>query len=153
MSDSVRPHRQQPTRLPRPWDSPGKNTGVGCYFLLQCMKVKSERSCSVVSDSLQLHGPQPTRLLHPWGFSREEYWSGVPLPSLVMLESSDKMWSTAEGNGRPLQYSCIGAGNSNPLQCSCLENPGDGEAWWAAVYGVIQSRTRLTQLSNSSIQF
>ena len=42
MSDSVRPHRRQPTRLPHPWDSPGKNTGVGCHFLLQCMKVKSE---------------------------------------------------------------------------------------------------------------
>src|SRR5574341_1099102 len=43
MSDSVRPHRWKPTRLPRPWDSPGKNTGVGCHFLLQCVKVKSER--------------------------------------------------------------------------------------------------------------
>ena len=42
MSDSVRPHRQQPTRLPHPWDSLGKNTGVGCHVLLQCMKVKSE---------------------------------------------------------------------------------------------------------------
>ena len=42
MSDSVRPQRRQPTRLPHPWDSPGKNTGVGCHFLLQCMKVKSE---------------------------------------------------------------------------------------------------------------
>ena len=42
MSYSVRPHRGQPTRLPHPWDSPGKNTGVGCHFLLQCMKVKSE---------------------------------------------------------------------------------------------------------------
>ena len=42
MSNSVRPYRQKPTRLPRPWDSPGKNTGVGCHFLLQCMKVKSE---------------------------------------------------------------------------------------------------------------
>ena len=42
VSDSLRPHRWQPTRLPRPWDSPGKNTGVGCHFLLQCMKVKSE---------------------------------------------------------------------------------------------------------------
>ena len=42
MSDSVRPRRWQPTRLPRSWDSPGKNTGVGCHFLLQCMKVKSE---------------------------------------------------------------------------------------------------------------
>ena len=40
MSDSVRPHRRQPTRLRHPWDSPGKNTGVGCHFLLQCMKVK-----------------------------------------------------------------------------------------------------------------
>ena len=39
---TMRPHRRQPTRLPRPWDSPGKNTGVGCHFLLQCMKVKSE---------------------------------------------------------------------------------------------------------------
>ena len=42
LSDSVRPHRWQPTRLPHPWDSPGKNTGVGCHFLLQCMQVKSE---------------------------------------------------------------------------------------------------------------
>ena len=39
--------------------------------------------------------------------------------------------------------SCIGEGNGNPLQCSCLENPRDGEAWWAAVYGVAQSRTQL----------
>ena len=41
MSDSVRPHRRQPTRLPRPWDSPGKNTGVGCHFLLQCLLVRA----------------------------------------------------------------------------------------------------------------
>ena len=46
--------------------------------------------------------------------------------------------------------SCIGEGNGNPLQCSCLENPGDGGAWWAAVYGVAQSRTRLKWLSSSS---
>ena len=54
MSDSVRPHRQQPTRLPHPWDSLDKNTGVGCHFLLQCMKVKSEsevaQSCPTLSD-------------------------------------------------------------------------------------------------------
>jgi len=62
VSGSVRPHRWQPTRLPRPWDSPGKNTGVGCHFLLQCTKVKSEsevvQSCLTLSD-LRL---QPTRL-------------------------------------------------------------------------------------------
>ena len=61
MSDSVRPHRRQPTRLPRPWDSPGKNTGVGCHFLLQCMKVKSERevpqSCPTLSNSMDCSLP------------------------------------------------------------------------------------------------
>ena len=46
--------------------------------------------------------------------------------------------------------SCIGEGNGNPLQCSCLENPWDGGAWWAAIYGVAQSRTRLKRLSSSS---
>ena len=45
---------------------------------------------------------------------------------------------------------CVGGGNGNPLQCSCLENPRDGGAWWAAVYGVAQSRTRLKRLSSSS---
>ena len=63
----MRPHRQQPTRLPRPWDSPSKNTGVGCHFLLQCMKVKSEsevaHSCPTCSNPMDY---QPTRLLHPW---------------------------------------------------------------------------------------
>ena len=49
-----------------------------------------------------------------------------------------------------LSLSCTGEGNGNPLQCSCLENPRDGGAWWAAVYGVTQSRTRLKRLSSSS---
>ena len=61
MSDSVWPHRQQPTRLPRPWDSPGKNTGVGCHFLLQCVKVKSEnevaQSCPTLSDPMDCSLP------------------------------------------------------------------------------------------------
>ena len=61
VSDSVRPHRWQPTRLPHPWDSPGKNTGVGCHFLLQCMKVKSERevaqSCPTLSDTMDCSLP------------------------------------------------------------------------------------------------
>ena len=56
MSDSVRPHRRPPTRLPRPWDSPGKNTGVGCHFLLQWMKGKSEsevaQSCPTLLDPM-----------------------------------------------------------------------------------------------------
>ena len=139
MSDSVGCHRQKPTRLPRPWDSPGKNTGVGCHFLLRCMKVKSERevaqSCLTLRDPI---GLQPTSLLHPWdfpgkstgvgchcllrqtharwdhvvvellscvqlfltswtvayqsppsmGFSRQEYWNGLPFPSTFPTISS-----------------------------------------------------------------
>ena len=61
MSDSVWPHRRQPTRLPHPWDSPGKNTGVGCHFLLQCIKVKSEsevaQSCLTLSDPMDCSLP------------------------------------------------------------------------------------------------
>ena len=61
MSNSVRPHRWQPTRFPCPWDSPGKNTGVGCHFLLQCMKVKSEsevaQSCLTLSNLMDCSLP------------------------------------------------------------------------------------------------
>ena len=77
MSDSVRPHRWQPTRLHHPWDSPGKNTGVGCHFLLQCMKVKSEsevtQSYPTLSDPMDyslpgssIHGSFQARVLE-WG--------------------------------------------------------------------------------------
>ena len=77
MCDSVQPHRRQPTRLPCPWGSPGKNTGVGCHFLLQCMKVKSERevaqSCLILSDPMDcslpgssIHGIFQARALE-WG--------------------------------------------------------------------------------------
>ena len=77
MSNSVRPHRRQPTRLPHPWDSPGKNTGVGCHFLLQCMKVKSEsdltQSCPTLSNPMDcslpgssVHGIFQARVLE-WG--------------------------------------------------------------------------------------
>ena len=60
MSNSVRPHRRQPTRIPRPWDSPGKNTGVGCHFLLQCMKVK--RESEVTQSRLTLSDPMDCSL-------------------------------------------------------------------------------------------
>ena len=53
MSNSVQPHRRQPTRLPLPWDFPGKNTGVGCHFLLQCMKVKSESEVAQLCPTLR----------------------------------------------------------------------------------------------------
>ena len=84
MPDSVQPHRRHPTRLQHPWDSLGKNTGVGCHFLLQCMKVKSEseaaQSCQTLSDPMDcslsgssIHGIFQARVLE-WGataFSRD----------------------------------------------------------------------------------
>ena len=77
MSDSVRPHRWQPTRLPRSWDSQGKNSGEGCHFLLQCVKVKSLGRVRVLATPwTAAHQAPPST-----GFSRQEYWSGVPLPS------------------------------------------------------------------------
>ena len=77
MSNSVQPRRWQPTKLPRPWDSPGKNTGVSCHFLLQCMKVKSEsevaQSGPTLSDPMDcslpgssVHGIFQARVLE-WG--------------------------------------------------------------------------------------
>ena len=81
MSDSVQPHRRQHTRLPQPWDSPGKNTGEGCHFLLQCMKVKSESEVAQSCPTLATPWTAAYQAPPPMGFSRQEYWSGVPLPS------------------------------------------------------------------------
>ena len=85
MSDSVRPHKQQPTRLPHPWDSPGKNAGVGCQFLLQCMEVKSEnevaQSCLTLHDPMgcslpgsSIHGVSQARVLE-WGAITFSEWT------------------------------------------------------------------------------
>ena len=82
----MQPHRRQSTRLPRPWDSPGKNTGVGCHFLLQCIKVKNERevaqSCPTLQDPMDcglpgssVHGIFQARVLE-WGAIAPEYVMG-----------------------------------------------------------------------------
>ena len=90
---TLRPQRQQPIRLPHPWDSLGKNTGVGCHFLLQCMKVKSEsevaQSCPTSSDPMGCSPPGPS--VH--GIFRQKYWSGLPLPSLTLSLSSRSFFS------------------------------------------------------------
>ena len=90
MSDFVRPHGLQPTRLLRPWDSPGKNTGVGCHFLLQCMKVKSEsevaQACPTLSDPMDcsppgssIHGIFQARVLE-WGAIAFSIVLNTPFP-------------------------------------------------------------------------
>ena len=78
----MRPHRQQPTRLRHPWDSPGKDTGVGCHFLLQCMKVKSESEVAQLCPTLATPWTAAYQAPLSMGFSRQKYWSGVPLPPL-----------------------------------------------------------------------
>ena len=101
VSDSVRPQRWQPTRLPRPWDSPGKNTGAGCHFLLQCMKVKSESEvahlCPTVSDPMDcslpgssVHGIFKARVLE-WGaiaFSEGQHKLLESLNHMILIFSS-----------------------------------------------------------------
>ena len=103
MSDSVRPHRRQPTKLPRPWDSPGKNTGVGCHFLLQCMKMKSEcevaQSCSTPSDSMDcslpgssIHGIFQARVLK-WGAIALDILKRRYMNDLLALENMLNIFS------------------------------------------------------------
>ena len=89
---------------------------------------------------------RPTPVLLP---GKSHGWRSLVGCSPWVLEESD----TTERIPSHFSLSCTGEGNGNPPQCSCLENPRDGGAWWAAVSGVAQSRTRLKQLSSSSSQF
>ena len=80
VSDSLRSHGLQPTRLLHPWDFPGKSTGVGCHFLLQCMKVKSESEVAQSCPTLATPWTAAYQAPPSMGFSRQKYWRGVPLP-------------------------------------------------------------------------
>ena len=95
MSNSVRPHRRQPTRLPSPWDSPGKNTGVGCHFLLQCRKVKSEsevaQSCPTLSDPMDCSPPGSS--IHGIFQARVLEWGAIAFSASYFLGSSNKRQS------------------------------------------------------------
>ena len=88
MSDSVRPHKRQPTRLLCPWDSPGKNTGVGCHFLLQCMKVESERevaqSCLTLSDPMDCSPPGSSA--HGIFQARVLEWGAIAFSSILFYK-------------------------------------------------------------------
>ena len=155
-------------------DSPGKNTGVGCHALLQGIFQTQGSNPSLLcllhwqAGSLPLVPPDVKKFsLVCRGLI---FWSSKMVfcirwpPTPVLLPGKSHGWrslvgcspwghkesDTTERLHFHLSVSCIGEGNGNPLQCSCLENPRDGGAWWAAVYGVAQSRTRLKWLSSSS---
>ena len=145
MSDSVRPHRRKPTRLRHPWASPGKNTGVGCHFLLQCMKVKSESE--VAQSCLTLHHPWTAAYQAPpsMGFSRQEWGAiafSIPGGTSVFFKKKKKLICQFRRSKRHAGL-ILGAGRSpgNPLQYSCLENPIDKGVWWATVHRVEKSWT------------
>ena len=89
VSDSVRPHRRQPTRLPLPWDSPGKNTGVGCHFLLQCMKVKSESEVAQLypTSSDPMNSSLPGSSTHGIFQARVLEWVAIVFSQSVQFRS------------------------------------------------------------------
>ena len=108
------------------------------------------------------------RVAHDWSnlaaVAAESEMEKAVAPTPVLLPGKSRGWRSLEGCsswGRwgsdtteqlhfHILLSCIGEGNGNPLQCSCLENPTDGGSWWASVYGISQSRTRLKWLRISS---
>ena len=111
-----------------------------------------ERPASESLFRVCLGGPHPKTWRRPWQPTpvllpgKSHGWRSLVGCSPWGHEESD----TTEQLHFHFSLSCIGEGNGNPLQCSCLENPRDGGAWWAAIYGVAQSRTRLKRLSSSS---
>ena len=121
MSDSVRPHRWKPTRLPRPWDSPGKNTGVGCHFLLQCMKVKSE------SEVAQLCLPLGYRL---WTVAHQ-----APL-SMGFFHAEN----TGVGCHFLLQCMKVKSESEVAQSCQTLSDPMDCSPPGPSVHGIFQAR-------------
>ena len=147
MSNSLQPHRWQPTRLPHPWDSPGKNTGVGCHFLLQCVKSESEvaQSYLTLSDPMDCSLPgsylllllllshfsrvrlcaTPEMAAHQappsLGLSRQEHWSGLSFPSPMHESESESENEVAQSCPTP----------SDPMDCSL---PG------SSIHGIFQAR-------------
>ena len=114
------PHRQQPTRLPSPWDSPGKNTGVSCHFLLQCMKVKSEREVAKLCPTLR----DPMDCSLPGSSIHGIFQAGV-------LE-----WGTIAFS---LANSAVAA--KSLQSCPTLCDPIDGSPPGSPVPGILQART------------
>ena len=120
VSYSVRPHRRKPTRLPHPWDPPGKNTGVGCHFLLQCMKVKSQsevaQSCLTLSDLMDCSPP------------------GSSVPRTLQARTLE--WVAISFSQVP-----AAAAAKSVQSCPTLCDPTDGSPPGSPVPGILQART------------
>ena len=132
---SVSPHRRQPTRLPHPWDSPGKNTGVGCHFLLQCMNVKSESEvtqlCPTLSNPMD-SGP-PGSSVHGIFRARVLEWGAIAFSDVASNKVQSLGWKDPLEEGMATHSSIL-----------AWRIPMDRGAWRATVHGVAKSRTRLS---------
>ena len=132
---TLRPHRRQPTRFPCPWDSPGKNTEVGCHFLLQCMKVKLKSLGRVWLFSDPMDCSPPGSSVHGIFQARVLEWGAIAFSGnagdLGSIPGLGR--SPGEGKGYPLKYS----GLENSMDC--------------IVHGVAKSQTRLTDFHFTSL--
>ena len=127
MSDPVRPLRRQPTRLPRPWDSPGKNPGVGCHFLLQCMKVKREsevaQSCLTLSYPMDCNLPGSST--HGIFQARVLEWVAIAwLHKAFDCVYHNKLWKILQRMGIPEHLICL----LRNLY-TCQENNSYNQTW------------------------
>ena len=128
MSDSVRPHRRQPTRLPRPWDSPGKNTGVGCRFLLQCVKVKSEsevaQSCPTLSNPMGCSPPGSS--IH--GIFQATVlcikWASLVAQTVKHLPATQETWVQSLGQEDLLEKEMATHSSTLAWKIPWMEEPG-----------------------------
>ena len=131
MSDSVLTHRRQPARLPRPWDSSGKNTGVGCHFLLQCMKVKSEsevaQSCPTLRDRMDCSLPGSS--VHGISQARVLEWGAIAFSVIRYMTCKYFLQFMKVKSEREVAQSCPTL--SNRMDCSL---PG------SSVHGIFQPR-------------
>ena len=154
----MRPHRRQPTRLPRPWDSPGKNTGVGCHFLLQCMKVKWEsevaQSCPTLSDPMDCS--QPGSSVHGILQARILEWVAMPCCSVTSVVSYSvrphrqqptrlpRPWDSPGKNtgvGCHFLLQCMKVKESEVAQsCPTPRDPMDCSLPGSSVHGIFQTR-------------
>ena len=147
MSNSVRPHRQQPIRLPHPWDSPGKNSGVGCYFLLQCMRVKSEsevaQSCPTLCNLMDCSLPGSS--VHGVFQGRVLEWFAISF-SRGSSQPKDRTWCPLQVESLPLSYQgfpepYIAAAAKSLQSCPTLCDPIDDSPPGSPVPGILQART------------
>ena len=143
------------------------------YYCFSTLAQEAERGTASFKKGQKCRGPQfllqqcvllPENAMQSFVFFQQVVWRRQWHPTPVLLAGKShgrrslvgySLWGREESDTTeqlhfPFSLSCIGEGNGNPLQCSCLENPRDGGASWAAIYGVAQSRTRLKRLSSSS---